>query len=1274
MTRAETVGADDSAAWMPGEIVVKLRDSVPEPADVLVERRVPFARATTDGDDTLDRLNRANGLRAVRPLIGRPPGAPLEALGSGALARRRADAASRRDAARRRNVTRGASRVPNLGVVPDLVHVYVFEVSQGTSMADVAARYQASPHVAYAHPNYLYTEFATPLPDVAVVPDDPFLEDPVAPGFWREGSWGLAIPDLWGLQRIHALEAWNLLPDPLGDPGQGVVVAVVDGGIDYDHPDIAHNVWTNRGEIPGNGADDDGNGFVDDVRGWDFTRVHGACGGERPGTPKPPDNDPFDENGHGTHVSGTIAARADNGRGVPGVAPRATILPVRGLTDAGCGALSWLAAAIVYAADNGADVMNFSWGAVGIDPPALNDALAYAHAQGAVMVAAAGNDAQSTLERNPHTPGNSTFVMTVSALDPSDRLTFFSNFGPRIDLGAPGGGLTTPPPAFNPHWNILSLRASAATFDPQATVAGEYARLAGTSMAAPHVAGVAALVRARRPTFSNEDVRQALQHSADDVGPAGFDLDAGYGRVNAERALAIDSVPRVFIASPGSRQHVQRRVGVPISIMGTAAGPGFARYEVLLAAGNPPGAFTPLAPPVTTPVADGTLASWDATDTSAYPAGWYTLVLRVTDDRARVFESRRPIILLHPSAPDALPGWPIANADPLFGVNAIAVGDIGPPAGKEVITGSLTHIQAFSAEGQLLYSVELPIPPRASFPFLVPSLGDLDRDGDLEVVVGSPSGLHVIDRDGIDRIIAAEGVAGIPVVVDDLDGNGIPWLVAIDQQVRIAVRDPAGLPYSSSWPLVIPPPPDMAHPTAEAIATGDLDGDGRKEIVAALHGAVHALTLGGTVRWSYPPTPDPDRRIADVALGDLNGDGWLEVAVLAAEYPTLSPETSAVLTVLDREGGVLAATTMPREAARFVEKPALTLSDLDRDGDLELVAAPYSTQGRWVRLYAWHHTGATVAGFPYESATEVPEPIENPMAGDVSGDGRPDLVSSLDSRRSSRITNEIFAWNGEGALLSGWPRQLARVDPFPFGIYVGTSVPGTVLADVDDNGSLDLVAPIPPGEIHAIDLGVPVAPDALDWPMARHDVGRTGRLAPSLAPGIGIETTKLRLAPGKATFRSAPRERPGGVVPPALGSAADPTRGGAFLRVRNSAPGGAQDDVGVALPAAQWAAHVRGNGSVSYRYRRSSGLEPVSQVRVDRGRLTIKAGGPSWSYTLDEPRQERVAVTLRLGSSPAWCADAPARVDPKTSSPARYDRVDKFEAQPRTPPPVTCPP
>jgi len=274
-------------------------------------------------------------------------------------------------------------------------------------------------------------------------------------------QWQLATDAAMG-----ARSAWRLAR--AGD----VTVAVVDTGAGLDHPDLAPNLWTNPGEIAGNGADDDGNGFVDDVHGYDF-----ADG----------DGDPADANGHGTHVAGVIGARGNNRQGVAGVAWRARLMVLRALGADGRGTSEDVAAAIRYAAANGARVINLSMTAPREDP-ALAAALAQAEAAGAVVVAAAGN-AGRDLDRVPAFPAASTSapVVAVAATGADGRLAAGSSYGRRtVDLTAPGEDVNAP-----------ALR-------------GGLELRSGTSQAAAHVSGVLALMAAARPEATAAQLRGAL--------------------------------------------------------------------------------------------------------------------------------------------------------------------------------------------------------------------------------------------------------------------------------------------------------------------------------------------------------------------------------------------------------------------------------------------------------------------------------------------------------------------------------------------------------------------------------------------------------------------------------------------------------------------------------------------------------------------------------------------------------------------------------------------
>ena len=284
------------------------------------------------------------------------------------------------------------------------------------------------------------------------------------------------VPNLggnsWSLDLVNAPEVWAQ-----GFRGEGVVVAVVDSGVDYTHPDLDANIWVNSGEVAGNGIDDDGNGYIDDVRGWDFVNN---------------DNTPLDLNGHGTHVAGTIAAE-NNGTGSIGVAYNARIMPVRVLDADGSGTWGGVAAGIRYAANNGARVINLSLG--GGYSNEVASAVQYAAERGAIVVMASGNESSAS----PGFPANlaTQWGIAVGAVNINSQLANFSN-----DAGLPAVNYVVAPGV-----DVYSTLPN-----------NRYENYSGTSMAAPHVAGVVALMLSARPNLTTEQAISALTNTATRTG------------------------------------------------------------------------------------------------------------------------------------------------------------------------------------------------------------------------------------------------------------------------------------------------------------------------------------------------------------------------------------------------------------------------------------------------------------------------------------------------------------------------------------------------------------------------------------------------------------------------------------------------------------------------------------------------------------------------------------------------------------------------------------
>ena len=336
------------------------------------------------------------------------------------------------------------------------------------------------------------------------------------------------LNELWGLTGANGIDAPGAWAHSLGDPS--VVVAVIDTGVDLDHPDLEANIWTNSGEIAGNGIDDDGNGYIDDLHGWDFVND---------------DSDPNDDHNHGTHVAGTIAGVA-NDIGVVGVAPGVQIMALKFLSASGGGYSSDAVSALSYAIANGASISNNSWGGGG-SSGAMSGMLDQAAAVDHLFVAAAGNS-NSDNDTWPTYPASypQDIVLTVASTQIDGNRSSFSNYGELgVDVAAPGSA-------------ILST-----------VFGGGYATYSGTSMATPHVVGVAALVRSVAPELTALQVKERLIDSSKWVDALSTVSGSG-GRVDAAAAVgaSVPTAPAVSIAVPEGTI----TEGSPVTLLATATG------------------------------------------------------------------------------------------------------------------------------------------------------------------------------------------------------------------------------------------------------------------------------------------------------------------------------------------------------------------------------------------------------------------------------------------------------------------------------------------------------------------------------------------------------------------------------------------------------------------------------------------------------------------------------------------------------------------------------
>ncbi len=377
----------------------------------------------------------------------------------------------------------------------------------------------------YFQPNYINTLFITPN-------DPEYINQQI------------------DLENCNIPQAWNHTTG-----NEEIIVAVIDSGLRFDHPDLQNNIFINSAEIPDDGIDNDNNGYIDDDRGWDFVdapELYSIAYGDY--TER--DNDPSDDLNHGTHVSGIIAADTNNNEGVCGICWNIKLLVIRaGFKSLYGGYLQDddAAAGIIYATDMGADIINLSWGDVNFSQ-IIADACYYAYQRGSIIIASGGNI--SLNNTGIMYPGKLSTTIAVGAVDKNKNLAGFSCYGPQLDIVAPGN-------------QILS------TYD---VVEGYYYQeQSGTSMSAPITAGSLALLLSYEPGLSFEEVRGRLISSVTDLGEQGYDHYYGYGLLDVSSLLMNQTYPEISISYPLDNEGLNES----FDIIGTVKASNFWRYSVM---------------------------------------------------------------------------------------------------------------------------------------------------------------------------------------------------------------------------------------------------------------------------------------------------------------------------------------------------------------------------------------------------------------------------------------------------------------------------------------------------------------------------------------------------------------------------------------------------------------------------------------------------------------------------------------------------------------------
>ena len=698
----------------------------------------------------------------------------------------------------------------------------------------------------------------------------------------------------WNLALINMPQAWDI-----EQGNREVTVAVVDGGVDMQHPEFRSQLWRNVGEIPGNGVDDDGNGYIDDLNGWDFSDAP-TLPGKGDWTVR--DNEPEDEIGHGTHVSGIIAAAANNGIGIAGIAWRCRLMPLRADFKYGSGGYLQnddVAAAIVYAADNGARVVNMSWGDT-VNTFIIEDAVAYAYARGCVMVAAAGNAGAV----GSWYPAGLKTVISVAWLTKERQLSGDSNFGATIDIAAPGD-------------EILSTDLN-----------GGYQNLSGTSIAAAHVSGVAALVVSANPEYTNTEVRETLIRTA---GPLFISELVGAGSLDAYTALTASTELTVQIDTPrmSSQDAEFSNIGIgKIEIFGSAGGIGFTEYWLEYGTGEVPNLWLPLGTVKTKPKFNVCLYKWD---TSTLAEGKYTVRLSVKSKDSEIKRDRTvvevdrtaPLILRHASqawfSGDSVESVVVWETDEVS-IGKIEVfqpnGDIsravrsdsenllhivnlpdlgispGPYMYRLLVENRAGGLQIDDNTGSL-YEIEVqdaPIYPLHLLPgtsteralHAVDKPVDINGNGSLELVTAeigtNVAQIFEIADNGSFRRIFLFTERFLPRTITDTDNDGLIEILCNAPDVTFLLEQPAEgeFPTQRIWEA----------PGNWGITVVDMDADGTPEIFTRDNttNSISVYEADGDNNYRNTatlenPTLGSNGISANFATGDFDSDGRLEILV-----------------------------------------------------------------------------------------------------------------------------------------------------------------------------------------------------------------------------------------------------------------------------------------------------------------------------------------------------------------------------------------------------------
>lgn len=842
------------------------------------------------------------------------------------------------------------------------------------------------------------------------------------------------LGDLWNLKKIGAEQAWDKTT------GNGVVVAVVDSGVDYNHPDLKNSILK------------DANGKI---IGYNIVDNNA---------------DPIDNQcGHGTHVAGIIAAQGNNdidhtvdqGTRMIGVGPNLKIMPIKvmhSITDdygTYCGSddLSPYNG-IVWAVDHGAKVINNSWGGWG-DSQLARDTIKYAHDKSVVVVFAAGND---NFDIAPNAEAGDPNAITVGASNIIDLKSSFSNFGSQLDFLAPGGDQSSGNAEVDSEASIVSTASQLVAHHDY------YIGEMGTSMAAPAVAGAAGLVLSLHPDWTPEEVRFALRNSTSPVNNQTWSSLSGFGEINLDKALKINQAPPV--ATLNIPKFFNYNVHDIYGSVSARSGVKSWVLEASLASRNnqslTPTTWKTIATGTTT--INGKLATLD----NSYD-GYYLVRLKVIDQNNQLSQTYSNLTM----DKNIIPGWPKITTGYAEKIQP-AIADINGDGQNEIIsTSSLNcaiELDAYRANG-----TELPnFPQEINFDHCSsnntdvtsPVIGDINKDGKPEIIFSSKSQKYSGQNAQVkDELYAYDGsgksLPGWPVEFGDSVANydlGLPLIADIngDSYPEVLMQTSFGKIFAfnksgqqiSGWPVVMNPGSIMikiGYGNVGAPAVGDINNDGKVEIIASFGTNLFAYDSSGKILSGWPvniqdenPNKYPDG--SKIVLADINNDGSKEIIARTIAEFIYGDEVYNHLIAFKNNGSQL----WSFDTSRYFDY-ALRWNHNDGES-LPLIVENANSKNVLLstinKLFSLDNKGNLMNNYPINLTNQAYFNGEELAVADVNNDGQPEFIMPVGEQYRSLVINNLA--NTKTVMEKG---------------FNGAFQTGSV-GDIDGDGKLELVANI----------------------------------------------------------------------------------------------------------------------------------------------------------------------------------------------------------------------